>query len=155
MTDSRPNSAKGRNSYDITVGDQLVHFFNRNSTPYPVDVGAPNFSPIKIEREKDQMINVARMHAEQEYDRIMQLVTVLQAQAQDIRRRLEITDLVHSAKYNFRLAHGGIYWLYTDTQRGHTGLTSQGPDDWASGAPDNYEYICRVQWLGDYTWREI
>jgi hypothetical protein len=43
------------------------------------------------------MINAARMHAQQEYDRIMQLVAVLQQQAEGIRRRLDLTDMVHAA----------------------------------------------------------
>jgi hypothetical protein len=30
-----------------------------------------------------------------------------------------------------------------------------GPQDWSSGAPNSYNYICRVKWLGDYTWIEV
>lgn len=156
MTDTaKPNSAKGRESFDITVGDQLVHFFNRNSTPYPTEVSAPDFSPVPVQQHKDVMINVARLHAEQEYNRIMQLVAVLQQQAQDIQRRMHITDMVHAAKYNFKLAHGGIYWLAEDQQKNQIILCSQGPEGWSSGAPDHYRYIMRVQWLGDFSWREI
>ena len=25
----------------------------------------------------------------------------------------------------------------------------------SSGAPEHYEYIARVKWLGDYTWLEV
>jgi hypothetical protein len=28
------NSAKGRDSFDVSTGNTLVHFFNRNITPY-------------------------------------------------------------------------------------------------------------------------
>jgi len=30
-----------------------------------------------------------------------------------------------------------------------------GPTDWSTGAPADYEYICQVKWLGDYTWIEV
>ena len=28
-------------------------------------------------------------------------------------------------------------------------------NDWSTGGPNEYEYICRVKWLGDYTWIEV
>ena len=59
------NRAKGRFSFDATVGNSLVEFMNRSATPYPVDVGAPAFDLVPVERQKDIMLNVARMHAQQ------------------------------------------------------------------------------------------
>lgn len=155
MTKKDSNVAKGKDSYDAEIGDSIVAFFNRNVTAYPTEVGGPAFDLIPIERQKDIMINVARMHGQQEYNRIMELVVVLQKQAASIKRRLEITDWVHAAKYQFQIAHGQCYWLAFDKRRGGTLLTMHGPDDWSTGAPDNYEYICRVKWLGDYSWVEV
>lgn len=60
------NSAKGRTSYDLKVGDSSVPFFNKNVTPYPTDVGAPSFDLIPVQQQKDLMINHARMYAQQE-----------------------------------------------------------------------------------------
>jgi hypothetical protein len=153
MTDD--NSAKGRNSFDISTGNTLVSFFNRNVTPYPTEAGSVKFDLIPVEKQKDIMVNVARMHAQQEYDRIMDLVRVLEAQASQIKQRLDTTDMVHSAKYDFQTYHGQIYWLVNDTRRGCTILSHTGPDDWSTGKPDNYEYITKVKWLGDYTWIEV
>ena len=101
------------------------------------------------------MVNVARMHGHQEYRRIMELVAVLQRQADEVRQRLEITDLVHAAKYSFQIYHGQCYWLARDLARGGTLLTQTGPNEWTTTPPDYYEYICRVKWLGDYTWIEV
>lgn len=149
------NSAKGRTSFDITTGNALVSFFNRNVTPYPTEAGGPKFDLVPVERQKDIMVNVARMHAQQEYDRIMDLVKVLQGQAESIRRRLEITDLVHAAKYDFQTYHGQIYWLVYDDRKGISRLVITGPGDWCTGKPQEYQYITRVKWLGDYTWIEV
>lgn len=151
----RSNLAKGKDSYDSKIGDNLVTFFNKNVTPYPTEVGGPAFDLIPVEKQKDIMVNVARMHGQQEYNRIMELVAVLQKQAASIKRRLEITDWVHEAKYQFQTYHGQIYWLAHDTWKGGTILTMHGPNDWSSSAPDWYDYICRVKWLGDYTWIEV
>ena len=151
----KSNSAKGRESFDAVAGNSLVNFFNRNVATYPTEVGSPKFDLVPVTQQKDLMLNVARLHAQQEYDRIMQLVSVLQSQAADIKRRLEVTDLVHQAEYKFQLYPGQTYWLVFDTKINKSRLSHQGPDDWATGAPDHYEYITKVQWLGDYTWKEV
>ena len=154
-TKTKSNIADGRDSKDMEVGGDLVAFINRNVTPYPTEVGAPAFDLIPIEKQKDIMVNVARMHGQQEYDRIMALVAVLQQQAESVRRRLEITDWVHAAKYGFQIYHGQCYWLAHDLRHGGTLLTQTGPEDWTTGSPLDWEYICRVKWLGDYTWVEV
>lgn len=155
MSEDKSNVAKGVNSYDSEIGNGLVAFFNKNITPYPTEVGGPAFDLVPVEKQKDIMINVARMHGQQEYDRIMELVTVLQKQAADIKRRLEITDMVHAAKYDFQTYHGQTYWLCYDNRKKFSRLVHQGPNDWSSGPPVDYEYICKIRWLGDYTWQEV
>lgn len=149
------NVSKGRESFDITTGNTLVAFFNRNVSTYPTEAGSVKFDLVPVEQQKDIMINVARMHAEQEYNRIMELVSVLQKQADEIKHRLNVTDMVHAAKYDFQIAHGNIYWLIHDHQKNITRLSILGPTDWSTGIPEGYEYITRVKWLGDYTWQEI
>ena len=151
----KPNSADGRDSYDSTSTGELIPFFNKNITPYPTEVGAPKFDLIPVEKQKDIMVNVARMHAQQEYNRITELVEVLQRQAADLKRRLDITDMVHAARYEFQVYHGQTYWLVNDTKKGGTRLTHNGPEDWTTGVPEEYDYICPVKWLGDYTWIEV
>jgi len=151
----RKNSAKGRNSYDAEIGDSVVPFFNRNVTPYPTESGGPKFDLIPVTKQKDIMINHARMYAQQEYDRIMELVAVLQKQADDIKRRLDVTDAVHGAVYQFQPVMGNCYWLVWDKRKQHTLLTQNGPKDWSSSAPDDYEYQTQVRYMGDHTWMEI
>lgn len=153
--DKKSNRSKGRDSFDATIGNSLVEFMNRSATPYPVEVGGPAFDLVPVEKQKDIMLNVARLHAQQEYDRIMSLVAILQKQANSIRRRLEVTDAVHAAKYDFQIFHNQCYWLAFDTSKGYVRLTPLGPGDWNAGAPDHYQYIARVKWLGDYTWIEV
>jgi hypothetical protein len=155
MSDNKSNRADGRNSFDSESTGSLIEFFNKNVTPYPTDIGGPAFDLIPIAKQKDIMINVARMHGHQEYNRIMELVAVLQKQAASIKRRLEITDQVHAAKYDFQTYHGNVYWLVFDSRKNYTLLTQMGPQDWSSSAPDDYNYICRIKWLGDYTWIEV
>jgi hypothetical protein len=149
------NSAKGRDSFDIVTGNTVVDFFNRNITPYATSTLGPKFDLVPIEKQKDLMINHARMYAQQEYDRIMELVTVLQKQADDIKRRLDVADAVHAAEYQFQVVMGNLYWLVWDVRKQKTLLVMTGPDDWNTGAPDSYEYLMQVKYMGDHTWMEI
>lgn len=155
MAKTDSNIADGRNSYDVEVGGLVVPFFNRNVTPYATESSSPKFDLVPVEKQKDIMLNVARMHAQQEYNRIMELVTVLQNQAAGIRRRLELTDMVHAAKYEFQVYHGQSYWLVHDTLKQFNRLVRHASNDWASGPPAEYEYLAEVKWLGDHTWIEI
>jgi len=61
----------------------------------------------------------------------MELVTVLQKQAAQIKRRLEITDAVHAAVYQFQVYHGNIYWLVFDHRKSFTRLVMHGPQNGA------------------------
>ena len=108
------NLLKGRNSYDSTSTGALIPFLNRNVTPYATEAGSPKFDLIPVTKQKDLMINHARMYAQQEYDRIMELVAVLEKQAQQITRRIEVTDAVHGAVYQFQAVMGNAYWLVWD-----------------------------------------
>ena len=155
MANEKSNLATGRDSFDAEIDNSLVAFFNKNVTPYPTEVGGPKFDLVPVTQRKDIMLNAARMHAEQEYNRITDLMTVLAKQAAELKRRLDITDMVHAAEYQFQPAHGNTYWLLYDSAIENTRLIMQGPDDWTTGKPDKYEYICQVQWLGDYTWTEV
>ena len=155
MSDDKSNSAKGRTSYDSTSTGSLIPFFNRNVSEYPTEAGGVKFDLVPVTKQKDLMINHARIYAQQEYDRIMELVSVLEKQAQSIKRRLEITDSVHAAVYQFQPVMGNVYWLVWDNRKQHMLLTQHGPDDWSSSAPEDYEYRAQVKYMGDHTWMEI
>jgi hypothetical protein len=155
MTKKKSNIAKGRDSYDSTSTGTMIPFFNRNVTPYATEAGGPKFDLVPVTKQKDIMINHARMYAQQEYDRIMELVAVLEKQAQQIKRRLDVTDAVHAAEYQFQVVMGQCYWLVWDTRKEKMLLVLTGPEDWATGVPNNYQYQTQVKYMGDHTWLEL
>jgi len=149
------NLLKGRSSYDSTSTGAIIPFLNRNVTPYATESGGPMFDMVPVTEQKDLMINHARMYAQQEYDRIMALVQVLEGQAQQIKRRLEITDAVHAAEFQFKLVMGKCYWLVWDKRKEKMLLVLTGPTGWSSSAPVDYEYVAQVKYMGDHTWMEV
>lgn len=151
----KSNIAKGRESYDSNIDGSIIPFFNRNVTPYPTEAGGPKFDLIPVTKQKDLMVNHARMYAQQEYDRIMELVAVLEKQAAEIKRRLDVTDMVHASEYNFQVVMGQSYWLAWDKRKQKMLLVHHGPEDWSTGPPVDYEYVAQVKYMGDHTWMEI
>ena len=149
------NSAKGRYSYDSTSTGGLINFLNRNVTPYATEAGGPKFDLVPVTKQKDLMINHARMYAQQEYNRIMELVSVLQKQADQIKRRLEVTDAVHAAEYQFSPVMGNAYWLVWEKRKQKTLLVLTGPTEWSTGIPLDYNYMAQVKYMGDHTWLEL
>jgi IS4 transposase len=151
----KPNSANGVSSYDSTSTGSIIPFFNRNVTPYATESSGPKFDLVPVTKQKDLMINHARMYAQQEYDRIMELVSVLEKQAQQIKRRLEITDAVHAAEFQFQLVMGNCYWLVWEKRKEKMLLVLTGPLEWNTGVPLDYTYISQVKYMGDHTWLEV
>lgn len=137
------------------IGGLVVNYMNRASVQYPTELGGQSFDLVDIVHEKDQMVNIARIHAQQEYDRIMELVDVLQKQAEGIRHRLSMTDKIRDAEYSFVPKPGNSYWIVWDNSSTIYRLSISGPESWSLGPPENYSYVAQVQMLGDHTWIEV
>ena len=146
---------KGVNSKDAIIGDQLVPFINRSSSEYPVEVGAAFFAPVKVEDQKDISLNIAKEHAKQEYDRIMQMVEILQEQAKQLVDRIDATELVHGAEFGMTVTHSKPYFLYFDSIKNKNILSAIGPTTWCAGPPYYYKFVASVQKKGDSTWEYI
>lgn len=149
------NKAKGLTSYDSTSTGQLIEFFNKNVMEYPTDVGSVKFELVPVKKQKDLILNTARLNAQQEYNRILALVNLLHKQAADLKRRLSVTDLVYNAEYKFKIYPGNVYYLVQDNSKNKTLLLQLGPGDWTTGKPDYYTYVANVKCLGDFTWIEV
>ena len=149
------NIAKGRNSVDAQIGDIDVAFINHNVSEYPITVGAPNFAPAVVEKQRDIELNVAREHAKQEYERIMEMVRILQEQAKQLVDRVDATELVHETEYSILINYSTVYYVYRDTYKNKNVLTVIGPDNWCAGPPSYYEFLAAVRKKGDSTWEYV
>lgn len=149
------NIMKGRHSYDANVGGQLIPFINRSSSEYPVEVGAAFFAPVNVQEQKDLDLNVAKEHAKQEYNRIMEMVAILQEQAKQLASRLDATELVHSAEYGIRTTHNREYHIYFNSYKDKNILTPIGPNEWNAGPGEHITYVASVTKKGDSTWEYV
>lgn len=87
---------------------------NRNTLPYPTEVGSVYFSPIKIEDVKSYNLS-------QSVNRYNEKVAYLQKQAEiivkeyeKIRQSMDLAFLIDQAKYAFKPVPGNTYHLQKD-----------------------------------------
>jgi hypothetical protein len=123
--------------------------------PYPLDRGAPKFHLIDIKSVKDQEYNLAVKQAQREFDKLKEMADVITQQANQIRDRMELTQQVYRAEYNFKPVAGNTYWLLRHSKKDILMLCLLGPEDWAQGPPEAYEYINQVRSLPNGLWEGV
>jgi len=133
-----------------------------NKIEYPMELAAPPYAPVPVETEKDQQRNVARHHTNQkltelkeQYDLARQQLEAIERQVKGTVERLQVTEAVLQAHYQFRPTVMKTYYLYWDNEKQHYVLNTLGPDDWSCGVPDHYEFQSAVRLLGDSTWEPV
>jgi hypothetical protein len=126
----------------------------RNSLPYPMELGSPAFAPIDVKKESDIRYNAGKLHAKQEYDRIMEQVEVLRRQAESLEHRMQISDMMHTITITFKPVHGKIYYVYLDTLKNKHWLSGNHPDSW-SALGQHHVFLVAVQLMGDSNWQKV
>ena len=126
----------------------------RNSLPYPMELGSPAFAPIDVYKEKDIIYNAGKLHAKQEYDRIMEQVEVLKRQAESLERRMKVSDMMHNIPITFRVVHGHIYYVYLNTLKNVHWVSGNHPDSWSTLGM-HHKFVIAVQLMGDSNWCEV
>lgn len=136
---------------EITEYDPL----KKSIVPYGLDRGAPKFDIIETKTKKDQHYNLAVQQAQKEFENLKQIADVINKQAQQIKERLEITELVYNAERTFTPVVGANYWLIKDTKKNNIQIVVLGPKEWATNPPENYEYISEVKYLANGLWEKV
>jgi hypothetical protein len=126
----------------------------RYALPYPMELGSPAFAPVPIREHKDIVLNNSKQLAKQEYDRIMEVVAVLEKQARDIARRMEISQVMHDCHYQFKPVVGNVYYVYHDEQKNRNWLSLSSPEQWMT-LSEHHRYVMSVQFMADSSWQEI
>lgn len=127
----------------------------RHSLPYPMEVSAPAFAPVPVQQAKDVILNQGRLHAQQEYERIMEQVEVLKRQADALTNRMAVSEMMHECVYGFKPVHGKIYYVYFDSYKQRHWLCHNHPDGWCAGPGEHNSFVMAVRMMGDSTWEEV
>jgi hypothetical protein len=87
-------------------------------------------------------------------DQIRKQIEVLAMQANEIKRRKDLSLVIYDAKINFTPQIGQVYHLYEKNNGEHT-LSLISPTDWGGGSGPHKAHLGSVKLLADHTWTEV
>ena len=99
---------------------------------------------------KSQALEAMREQAQMQIDQIAEQMKLLAKQAQAIKERVQISQEIFAARYDFKPIIGKHYYLY-ETAKGERRLSLIAPDEWRGHKP--MTYIAKVKMLSDHTWK--
>lgn len=131
---------------------QEIDTFKKNSIDYPMDRGSQFFELAIPQNKKDLLSNQAFQYANDELNKLKEIVLVAQKQADQIKKRVEITILINNASFNFEPKVNENYWLVYNKETDKNILSVLGPSDWSFGPPIYYNFLYKVKYLANGLW---
>lgn len=117
---------------------------------YAHSVGGFAIVPNDYGAIKSQALETMQEQAQMQIDQIAEQMKLLAKQAQSIKDRVEVSQEIFAAKYDFKPIVGKHYYLY-EMASGQRRLSFIGPDEWGpKGA--TMTFIAKVKLLADHTW---
>lgn len=120
--------------------------------PYASSVGGVVVKPTEEGVIKHKALQAMEEQTNMHLDQIRQQIELLARQAQEIRKRKELSMIIYQAKLNFQPVIGQVYYLYQKKDDSHI-LSLISPKEWGGNGPFR-EFIAAVKLLADHTWQE-
>lgn len=121
--------------------------------PYASSVGSVAIRPTKEGMIKHKALTAMEEQTNMQLDQIRQQIELLAKQAQEIRKRKELSLMIYEATLRFKPQIGHTYHLYEKHDGTHM-LSLVAPNEWRGAGPFK-QFIATVQLLADHTWKEI
>lgn len=125
---------------------------NPSSLPYAHTVGGALVKPIDKGRVKGLAVSAMYEQTEEQLNQIKRQIELLAIEAQDIHRRIELSEKIYLADIGFKPIIGKRYFLYENGIESWT-LSMISPEEWRSKCP--YDFSAEVQLMSDHTWKII
>ncbi len=121
--------------------------------PYSSSVAGVAIRPTKEGVIKHKALSAMEDQTNMQLDQIRQQVELLAKQAQEIRKRKELSMMIYEARLTFKPQIGHTYHLYEKNSGDHM-LSMVAPNEWGKSGPFK-QFISSVKLLADHTWIEI
>ena len=121
--------------------------------PYASSVGSVMIKPTEEGVIRHKALQAMEEQTSMHLNQIREQIELLARQAQEIRKRKELSMIVYGAKLNFQPVIGHIYYLFE--KKDDTFILSMvSPAEWGASAPFK-QFIAAVRLLADHTWVEV
>lgn len=144
---------EGTNKTQGTFKNIEIYHKQMSVLPYASSVSGVAIRPTKEGVIKHKALSAMEDQTNMQLDQIRQQIELLAKQAQEIRKRKELSMMIYDAKLSFKPQIGHIYHLYEKKDGNHL-LSLIGPNEWGQSGPFQ-QFISSVKLLADHTWVEI
>ena len=120
---------------------------------YPHTIGSVVVRPEDQGKLKSRALSAMREQTTRQLAQIQKQVALLANQANELQKRVEISEIIYMAELSFEPFIGHTYHLYE--KENVYRLLMIGPDEWGRTKTNNLEFISSVKLLSDHTWEVI
>ena len=122
--------------------------------PYASSAGSVAIRPTKEGVIKHKALSAMEDQTNMQLNQIKEQIELLARQAQEIRKRKELSLMIYEAKITFKPQIGQVYHVYEKTDGSHV-LSLVAPSEWGGGSGPFAGFIATVKLLADHTWIEV
>jgi hypothetical protein len=120
---------------------------------FPHHLGSAVIKPIDKGKIKGRAMMAMRDQTKREMARLYEQMRILAKQANDIKKRVEVSEKIYHSRINFEPVINHIYYLY-EKENHDTVLSMIGPKEWGKTIPYK-KYLATVKLLSDHTWEVL
>lgn len=121
--------------------------------PYASSAGSVAIRPTKEGVIKHKALSAMEDQTNMQLNQIKEQIELLARQAQEIRKRKELSLMIYEAKITFKPQIGQVYHVYEKADGSHV-LSLVAPSEWGGGSGPFAGFIATVKLLADHTWVE-
>ena len=122
--------------------------------PYASSASSVAIRPTKEGVIKHKALSAMEDQTNMQLNQIKEQIELLAKQAQEIRKRKELSLMIYEAKITFKPQIGQTYHVYEKTDGSHV-LSLVAPSEWGGGAGPFAQFVATVKLLADHTWIEV
>jgi len=121
--------------------------------PYASSAGSVAIRPTKEGVIKHKALSAMEDQTNMQLNQIKEQIELLARQAQEIRKRKELSLMIYEAKITFKPQIGQVYHVYEKIDGSHV-LSLVSPTEWGGGSGPFAQFVATVKLLADHTWIE-
>jgi hypothetical protein len=140
---------KSGNSYTNTE----IYHKQMSVLPYASSLGSVAIRPTNEGVIKYKALAAMEEQTQMHLDQIREQIELLARQAQEIRKRKELSLMIYESRLSFQPQIGHTYHLYEKKDGTHL-LSLVAPNEWGGAGPFK-AFVSSVKLLADHTWVEI
>ncbi len=137
----------------VTQTNVDVYHKQMSVLPYSNSVSGVAIRPTKAGVIKHKALTAMDEQTNMQLDQIRQQIELLARQAQELRKRKELSLMIYESKLNFKPQIGQVYHMYERNDGSHL-LSLVAPQEWGTHGPFK-AFVSSVKLLADHTWIEV